>query len=168
MNALAQLVDAEEIPSLDDFRECCAQQAWFYSDGLVPLQIAADNLQWLAERWDLISLYGQDAIQAEIALAFMPAPPSRPADCAETIARQWESADPRDRWRHTGEAPPLVPKPEAPAARGYRPPQATIDAFRYVARLGDADKLAAWLNQHPRDVPHLKKISEARCSIPAA
>jgi hypothetical protein len=24
----------------------------------------------------------------------------------EDLVRQWELADPRDRWRHTGEAPP--------------------------------------------------------------
>ena len=32
---------------------------------------------------------------------------SKPLGYAEQLVRQWEIADPRDRWRHTGEkAPP--------------------------------------------------------------
>lgn len=53
-----------------DFRDCCADHAWFYSQGWISLQIAVDNLQGLAERWDLISVCGQDAVQAMLAETF--------------------------------------------------------------------------------------------------
>src|SRR5207253_99235 len=73
---------------------------------------------------------------------------------AADLVRQWELADPRDRWRHTGERPPpesvrnsdIAAKPNAP--RSYRTPQATVDAFMFVARLDDQDYLARWLAAH--------------------
>jgi hypothetical protein len=54
----------------------------------------------------------------------------------DDIVTRWELADPRDAWRHTGEAPPpasvrnsdISGRP-ASAAKPYRTPQATIDAF---------------------------------------
>src|SRR5581483_740555 len=55
---------------------------------------------------------------------------------AADLLRQWEMDDPRDRWRHTGEAPPPAhvrnsgyQKPQVI----YRTPEATINAFLYVA-----------------------------------
>jgi hypothetical protein len=85
----------------------------------------------------------------------------------DDLVKQWELADPRDRWKHTGEAPPpeivrnsdISAKP--PKAPSYRTPQATIDAFFYVAALGDADGLVRWLAQHPLDAPYLRKIWRA-------
>jgi hypothetical protein len=76
---------------------------------------------------------------------------------ADTIA-QWELADPRDAWRHTGEAPPKASAVPVPSARPYRTPEATISAFKYVVGLGDADYLARWLADHPADAPTLLKI----------
>lgn len=70
---------------------------------------------------------------------------------AAELAAQWEAADPRDRWRHTGAPPPpALDGPSAPA-RPYRTPQATIDAFWCVVRLADPGRLAAWLDDHPKD-----------------
>jgi endonuclease I len=85
------------------------------------------------------------------------------------MVEQWERADPRDAWRHTGEpAPPagvrnsdISAKP-ASATRHYCSPQATIKAFWYVAGLNDADYLKRWLAQHPRDVETLQKLWEAK------
>jgi hypothetical protein len=76
---------------------------------------------------------------------------------AADLVKQWELADPRDRWRHTGEPPP---KASAPNARPepYRAPQSTVDAFKYVVSLNDADYLARWLANHPADAPELFKI----------
>jgi hypothetical protein len=52
-----------------------------------------------------------------------------------------------------------APEPVKPAAKqSYRTPQSTIDAFLYVASLGDADYLARWLADHPTDAPELFKI----------
>jgi hypothetical protein len=87
-------------------------------------------------------------------------------DAASVVAR-WEMADPRDRWRRTGEAPPpeavrnadIVPLKTAP--RHYHTPQSTVDAFWYVVRLKEPDRLAAWLRDHPRDAPFLLKSLEA-------
>ena len=84
---------------------------------------------------------------------------------AADLVTQFELADPRDAWRHTGEpAPPAVvrnsdisAKPSA-AARPYRPAGSTIAAFKYVVSLGDADHLARWLADHPADAPALLKI----------
>jgi hypothetical protein len=71
------------------------------------------------------------------------------------MVEQWERADPRDAWMHTGEAPPPDsirngPAPE-PAQQSNRPAQSTIDAFLHLARY-DRGRLAAWLANHPQDV----------------
>jgi hypothetical protein len=87
---------------------------------------------------------------------------------AANLVQQWELADPRDRWKHTGEAPvpesvrnsDIAAKPTAP--RSYRTPQATVDAFMFVARLDDQDYLARWLAAHKRDAAHLLKIWKAK------
>jgi hypothetical protein len=81
---------------------------------------------------------------------------------AADLIAQWERADPRDRWRHTGEQPPRTVEPSPTAAQPYRTPQSTIDAFWYVANLNDADYLKRWLAEHPRDVTALQKLWEAK------
>jgi hypothetical protein len=86
------------------------------------------------------------------------------------MVEQWERADPRDRWKHTGDPapPPEVrngPMDAAPrrAAEPYhRPPQSTTDAFWFVVSLKDPEKLAAWLRDHPRDASFLLKLLEAK------
>jgi hypothetical protein len=74
---------------------------------------------------------------------------------AADLVAQWERDDPRDNWKHTGEHPPRR-QPPAPSP-AYRTPQATVDAFKFVARQGDADTLAKWLADHPLDAPALLK-----------
>jgi hypothetical protein len=74
---------------------------------------------------------------------------------AADLIAEWERADPRDRWRHTGEAPPPDsvrngPAPE-PCRQSTRPAQSTIDAFLHLAR-HNRSRLAAWLANHPQDV----------------
>jgi hypothetical protein len=44
----------------------------------------------------------------------------------------------------------------------YRTPQSTIDAFRYVVRLGDPGYFTRWLAQHPLDAPALYKLYEGK------
>jgi hypothetical protein len=71
------------------------------------------------------------------------------------MVEQWERADPRDAWMHTGEAPPPDsirngPAPE-PARQSNRLAQSTIDAFLHLAQ-HDRGRLAAWLANHPQDV----------------
>jgi hypothetical protein len=78
------------------------------------------------------------------------------------LVTQWELADPRDRWKHTGEPPPDIGIPIAAAKLPYRTPQSTIDAFWYVVRLDDADHLKRWLAQHPRDVVTLQKLWDGK------
>ncbi len=90
-----------------------------------------------------------------------------PLDDATQLARQWELADPRDRWRWTGEAPPS-PEPNTFAVpRLYSTTPSVIDAFWYVVRLDDPDYLARWLAQHPADVPHLHEIWGRKCATAA-
>jgi hypothetical protein len=84
------------------------------------------------------------------------------------LVKQWELADPRDRWKYTGEpAPPAsvrnsrIDAKPASAPR-YRTPQATVDAFWYVVSLCDPARLKAWLADHPRDALHLLKLLEGK------
>ncbi|WLB58473.1 hypothetical protein [Bradyrhizobium japonicum] len=149
----------------EDFAECCGYQAWFLAEGWIHLHTAVDNMQRLAELWDLPLEIGQDAVQAVMADAFAPAP-DVPTDYAQRLVRDWELADERDRWRWTGEAPPLAPELEPEQPRPYRTAQATADAFWWVVRQGDADHLDRWLANHPRDAAHLHKLWEAKCSRP--
>jgi hypothetical protein len=64
------------------------------------------------------------------------------------IVERWELADPRDRWRHTGEPRPRTVGASATTRGKPRVPQSTIDAFKYVVSLGDPDHLARWLRDH--------------------
>jgi hypothetical protein len=81
---------------------------------------------------------------------------------ASDFVTQLEMADPRDRWRHTGELPPAA-VPELPSKREYRTPQATIDAFfGWVVRQDHAYQ-SRWLRRHPRDADHLKKLWREKC-----
>jgi hypothetical protein len=77
------------------------------------------------------------------------------------IVRRMELNDPRDAWRHTGEAPALIVDPQ-PAPRRYRTPQATVDAFWHVVRLADPGRLAAWLDDHPKDEVFLLNFLEKK------
>jgi hypothetical protein len=77
---------------------------------------------------------------------------------AAELVQQWERAGLRDAWRHTGEHPPKASTAREPSARPYCTPEATKEAFKYVASLGDADHLARWLADHPADAPELFKI----------
>lgn len=79
----------------------------------------------------------------------------------DDLVRQWELDDPRDRWKHTGEARPPVPA-IPPSARPYSTPRATIDAFFYVLGLGDVDYLTGWLTRHPMDAPTLQRLWEGK------
>lgn len=85
------------------------------------------------------------------------------------MVERMERADPRDRWRHTGEPPPPIEVRNGPtetalprAPEPYRPAQSTVDAFWYVVGLDDPDRLKAWFANHPRDVPALLKLLETK------
>ena len=84
----------------------------------------------------------------------------------DDIVTNWELADPRDCWKHTGEAPPqdnVRNGPQTAVERAvYRTAQSTVDAFWYVISLKDPDKLSAWLRDHPRDTARLLKLLEAK------
>jgi hypothetical protein len=87
---------------------------------------------------------------------------------AADLVRQWELADPRDRWKWTGEAAPpaafrnsdISGTPAKP--RPYRTPQSTIDAFWYVVSLCNPEQLRAWLGDHPQDARFLLKLLERK------
>jgi hypothetical protein len=80
---------------------------------------------------------------------------------AAAAVEQLELADPRDRWRHTGEQQPRIePAPTAP--RPYRTAQSAIDAFWYLVRLADSARLKAWLDDHPLDAPFLLRLMEGK------
>ncbi|HXB77793.1 MAG TPA: hypothetical protein VNX23_10370 [Bradyrhizobium sp.] len=145
---------------IDVFRECAADYAWFYRNGWLEKADAVDCAQRHGELWGVANLYGQDAVQAEMAAAFTSAEPDdMSTGCAAQILRRWEMADPRDRWKWTGEAPPpeivlaLMPPP-------YCTPQSTADAFWHVVSLRDQARFKAFLADHPKDAPFLLKLME--------
>jgi hypothetical protein len=82
------------------------------------------------------------------------------------MVEQWERADPRDCWKHTGEAPPpdsIRNGPQAePCRPSRRPVQSTIGAFLYLVSLKDPDRLVAWLQERERDRPFLLTLLEAK------
>ena len=78
MNAAVKIADAEPAASLQDFRECATDYARFYRSGLLEKADAVDCAQRHAELWGVVDLYGQDAVQAEMAAAFTDAPPILP------------------------------------------------------------------------------------------
>ncbi len=169
---------AKLAPIEDVFRARCDALAVLYLNGQIPLCDAVDQLQAYAEQSGLVDVIGQDEAQEIMAAAFFFADFGQTDDAdrdedfrdASEIVRRWELADPRDRWQHTGEAPPperirnsdVVARPATAAAR-HRTPQATRDAFTFMARQGDAVALAAWLANHPLNAPDLlSRISHAR------
>jgi hypothetical protein len=170
MNAPLQLSETRALGDINDFTECCEVHVWFCDEGWISLQTAVDNLQYLAERWGLVDELGQDAVQAIIAEPFAIVrsetgdEPSEYRSAAD-IVRGWELADPRDRWKHTGEPPPeIVRNSDKPAntRRPYSAPDSVVDAFFFVARQGDVDRLARWLADHPTDKAELFKLWKAK------
>jgi hypothetical protein len=126
------------------FADLCNNRALLCIEGVLELHEAVDEVQGYAKLFGLIDLIGQDKVQHIMALRFG-APSLVPdvddeldAACeyeimfgAADLVRRWELFDPRDAWRHTGEAPPPDAIPLAPR-RPYRTRQATEDAFFYV------------------------------------
>jgi hypothetical protein len=159
MNAPVRVSEVHALGSLEDFAEFCKIQVWFCDNGWVSLHTAVDNSQRLAERWLLVDEYGQDAVQELMADAFAPreAEPEidLPSDYAAQLMRQWDFADPRDSWKHTGDRPPadsvrnsdISGKP-AIKPRRNGPAQSTIDAFWCVVHTGEAKRLSDWLLDH--------------------
>jgi hypothetical protein len=85
------------------------------------------------------------------------------------LVKEWELADPRDRWKHSGELPPPTDirngdftGPASAARRPYRTPRATVDAFWFVVSLCNPDRLKAWLSDHPKDAAFLLKLLEGK------
>jgi hypothetical protein len=88
---------------------------------------------------------------------------------ADDLVCQWELADPRDRWKHTGEPPPTaavrnsdISARPADKPQPYRTPQATVDAFWFVVSLCDPERLKSWLSDHPQDEPFLLKLLKGK------
>jgi hypothetical protein len=154
MNAPVQPSQLIPLGDIYDFADCCIDNQWFYANGWVSLQTAVDNLQHLAERWDLIDEFGQDFIQALIAYEHTSAPAEiseYEADYIRRIIARWEAAD-------------AAPRAAARDPERYRTASCTVDAFFTVARSQPAEYLARWLAEHPQDAPHLHKLWIEKCS----
>jgi hypothetical protein len=162
-------------PSEFDFAALCASRAQMLADGSLLVCDAVDELQAVAERTGLIDEIGQAAVQdimSEAIAAASLVPELTEPDLADEIeaeimlraadlVRQWELADPRDRWKHTGEPKPVI-RPGPPRRQPYAPAQSTVDAFLYVVALDDVARLKAWLADHPKDAPTLLKLLESK------
>ncbi|MCA1512165.1 hypothetical protein I6F31_14360 [Bradyrhizobium sp. NBAIM01] len=120
-------------------------------------------MQLLAECAGYVDDLGQDEVQALMSAAFAPVE-TLPSDYAAHLVMRWELDDERDRWKWTGELPPARKSgaqdyaPEKRVGRdgkSYYTTQATIEAFHYVLSLGNRERLAEWLRNHPNDAPAL-------------
>jgi hypothetical protein len=80
---------------------------------------------------------------------------------SDDLVMQWELADPRDQWCHTGEPRP-VESVETPPRRKHRTSQSTIDAFLHLVREGDESRLESWLMRHPSDAEFLRDMLESK------
>ncbi|WP_038968031.1 hypothetical protein [Bradyrhizobium diazoefficiens] len=103
---------------------------------------------------------------------------SLPSDYTAQLVKQWELDDPRDRWRWTGEPRPAAkhvrtsphltmnapyePQPEWPERKPYKTPETTIAAFLQLVQLGDAERLAAWLEDRAADAAFLTEYLRAQ------
>ena len=180
MNApFAILTQARPAPIEEVFRARCDALAVLHVNDQIALCDAVDQLQAFAEQSGLVDAVGQDMTQDILAAAFCAVDfaldDEAEADEAElfgdaaAIVRRWELADPRDRWQHVGEAPPpdrvrnsAIGARLAITATRHRTPQATRDAFQYVAHQGDLAHLKAWLRDHRRDAPYLLDMLESQ------
>lgn len=174
MNAPAKILDGQVLEDAIWLLETRALiHAYLeYEHQYEHLADAIDPLQDFAQQSGLVAAMGQDEVQrliaapfarfrnivaAEIAAEFGI---DQPSDYASRLVREWELADMRDRWRWTGEMPP-VQQTAAPAKPQRGMPQSTVDAFRFVVSLADADHLAAWLRAHPGNAKALLEMVEA-------
>jgi hypothetical protein len=159
VNAPVKITETRAIPLCEVYREQCELHARLHLQGLISLHTAVDHLQSLSERWHLVALHGQDAIQAEMALAFMSADLMEekydPLNYFWQILGQWE-AD------YAKRSKPAKAKPKL-----YEPPESTVQAFWYVVRQNDESYLTCWLAEHPKDASYLKSLLEAKCRQPS-
>ena len=169
MNAAVKIADAEPAASLQDFRECATDYARFYRSGLLKKADAVDCAQRHAELWGVVDLYGQDAVQAEMALAFTDEE-NRPR-VVDAALKTKDNSEPDDCPSLTTDADlKSLDNSESGDLRAvqpstYRTPQATIDAFLHKARTENAEQVANWLELHPRDVSTLRKVWKEKCQI---
>jgi hypothetical protein len=84
---------------------------------------------------------------------------------AADLVTQWELADARDAWQHTGAKRRRPTPAPTPRSQAYATPQSVIDAFLHVARNHDADYVAKWLAKHPEDIATLTKHWEAKVGL---
>jgi hypothetical protein len=195
--AQAPINAAASAPLVEIFQELCETKALLWANYQIELQDAVDQLQtWAVDR-GLVAAVGQDAVQEIMAAPFalvraepVEAEPTSTddevehdttnrwqhlADVVSPMLVQWEMADPRDRWRYTGELPPpenvrngdISGKP-AKALQPYHPPKATRQAFWHVVRSADRKALNNWLAHHPADAPFLLKIWKEKNARQAA
>jgi hypothetical protein len=173
MNAVARLATPISVPPSEQvFAAQCEARALLFINGELSLHDAVDELQAYAEDFGLVDRIGQDEAQRIMSEAFAmaEAAPDELNEASEqeimlrtaNLVRQWELDDPRDAWRHTGEHPPRAIESAPTAAQPYRTPESVIQGFWHVVRLDDAERLARWLDQRPRDEKFLCKLWKAK------
>jgi hypothetical protein len=197
MNAIAQPATAIKVDLLEVFRELCETKAFLWSHYQIELPDAVDQLQDWAVEHGLVAAIGQNSVQAtmagpfalvraeleedeptnaELAVEYDAAERWKHlADVVSPMPLQWDLADPRDRWRHTGEPPPpenvrngdISGRP-VNTRQAYHPPKATRQAFWHVVRNADRKALNNWLARHPADAPFLLKIWKEKNARQAA
>ncbi|MGY4371122.1 hypothetical protein ACVW1A_007187 [Bradyrhizobium sp. LB1.3] len=179
MNAPAKIIDGKALEDAIWLLETRALiRAYLdYEYQFEHLADAIDPLQEFAEQSGLVAAIGQDEVQRLVAKPFQRFrkivaaqvadeladagwEPDLPSDYASQLVMQWELADPRDRWRWTGEQPPTQ-QASATEKLPYRTPQSTIDSFYIVMSENNPERLAEWVRNHPDDALAVLEMLEA-------
>lgn len=155
MTALAKVNAAKRIADpLEVLRIRAEVRAWLWWKWQMEMDESVDPLQAFAERSGLIALFGQDKIQAEISAPF-----ARLRAISEAEEQAFLAG------LEAKQSPPLAPALPADQPRHYRTPRATEDAFWFVVRQDDAERLSRWLAEHPRDAAHLHQIWKSKHAV---
>jgi hypothetical protein len=104
---------------IEVFTARCEARAHLVAAGELELHEAVDGLQHAAERTGLLSALGQDAVQAMMADAFQAIQSARDSDV-----------------------------PASPSNESYGTAVSTLMAADFLVRLGDPERLRAWLAGH--------------------
>ena len=149
MNARAEILSGAALTHAVDVLQIRAEQRAYleYEHQFEHLADAVDPLQEYAESSGLVAAIGQDAVQGIIAAPFARFREivaaeieaeeiatfeaelvDLPPDYATQIVRQWEMADSRDAWRHTGQLPPAFNTERPAAVAPYKTAASTVAA----------------------------------------
>jgi hypothetical protein len=124
------------------FVALAGSRAYRFAIGELELYDAVDKLQAHAETHGLVTLVGQDAVQAIMAMAFA-------AVRSEPTGHATADDEPSLFLKLTSD--PLPRRPQVSRKSRERAAKSTLDTAEYLVRQNDVDKLHDWLARHSAD-----------------